>query len=70
MNANVVIPENMVGYIKPNLQFYDFQDFYNSRIVTVIFKEVAVFYRCRIKENVCNDIFKGKKYIAHSLTNV
>ena len=28
MNANVVIPENMVRYIKPNLQIADFHVFF------------------------------------------
>ena len=44
---------------------YDF--FYHSFKVTAIFNKVAVFYRCRNIENVCNDIFNINKYIAHLL---
>ena len=55
MNANVVIPEtNMSVYFKPNLQIYDFHDFfYHSYIGCAIFNRVAVFYAFRIIENVC-----------------
>ena len=45
MNANIVIPENLVVlHIKPNLPIYDFHDFFNdSSIVTASFKKITVF---------------------------
>ena len=53
-------------YIKPNLQIYDFYDFYYySCIVAAILNGDAIFYRFTIIENACKDIFKGNKYIAH-----
>ena len=71
MNANIVIPENLVYYIKPNLQIYDFHDFfYYSSIVTASFNKITGFYRDRIIENDRKYILKINKYIASIYLNV
>ena len=59
------------GSITPNLQIYDFHDFYfYSSIVTASSNKITVFYRERIIENDGKNILMGEKYIALIYSNV
>ena len=65
MNANMVIPENLVVLHKTNLQIYVFHDFLNYySIITAHFNKITVFYRDRMIENDHEYVLKGNKYIA------
>ena len=64
MNANIVIPENLVVLNLAKLVNLGFSFFFLLLYHSYSFNRITVFYRDRIIENDRKYILNGNKYIA------